>query len=231
MKKIVTAVSAMTLTLQANDSLCKQLDEQKLDIETSNKSISAGSTDLLVIKTVALSDDADNSSDVTFGDTLTYSIDVVNTETFNASGVFLSDTLSSRTTLDNNSVTTSQGVVTTGSAPGDVSLEVDLGTVQGRSVVEIRFDAIVSVDTFGPISNQATLTSLNFPTQLSDDPNTVAPNDPTEIQLMGEITQVPLLNKPMGILALLLSMLLGVKAKLFVKAKNKIKVARNKLQK
>ena len=217
MKKIVTAVSAMTLTLQANDSLCMQLDDKKLTNESSNKSISAGGADLLVIKSVALSDDADNSSNVTFGDTLTYSIDVVNTETFNASGVVLSDTLSSRTTLDNDSVTTSQGVVTTGSSPGDTSLAIDLGTIQGRSVVEISFDAIVAVNSFGPITNQATLTSLNFPTQLSDDPNTIALNDPTEILLMGEPTQVPVLNKPMGILALLLSMLLGVKSKLLFK--------------
>lgn len=217
MKKIVTAVSAMTLTLQANDTLSEQLDDKILNIESSKKSISAGGTDLLVIKSVALSDDADNSSNVTFGDTLTYSIDVVNTETFNASGVFLSDTLSSSTTLDNDSITTSQGVVTTGSSPGDTSLAIDLGTVPGRSVVEIRFDAIVVADSLVRIRNQATLTSLNFPTQLSDDPNTTAPNDPTDILLMGEPIQVPVLNKPIGILALLLSMLLAVKSKLLSK--------------
>lgn len=221
MKKIVTAVSAMTLTLQANDSLSKQLDDKKLNIESSNKSISAGGAELLFIKSVALTNDADNSSSVTFGDTLTYSIDIVNRETFNASGVFLSDTLSSRTTLDNNSVTTTQGAVTTGSSPGDVSLEIDLGTVQGRSVVEISFDVVVNDNAFGPITNQATLTSLNFPTQLSDDPNTIVPNDPTEIQVMGDPTAepvpVPVLNKPLGLLALILSILAGVKSKLFVK--------------
>ena len=217
MKKIVTAVSAMTLTLQANDALSKQLDDEILNIESSNKSISAGGAELLLLKSVNLTNDADNSSSVTFGDTLTYSIDIVNTETFNASGVLLSDTFSSRTTLDNDSITTSQGVVTTGSSPGDRSLVIDVGTIQDRSLVEISFDTVVDDTAFGPITNQAILTSTNFPSQLSDNPNTVAPDDPTEILLMGEPVEVPVLNKPVGILALLLSMLLAVKSKLLPK--------------
>ena len=219
MKKIVTAVSAMTLTLQANDSLSKQLDDKIFNIDSSNQSIAAGGAELLFLKSVALTDDADNSSSVTFGDTLTYSIDVVNRETFNASGVLLSDTLSSSTTLDNDSVTTSQGVITTGSSPGDTSLAIDLGTVEARSVVEIRFDAVVDVNSFGPITNQATLTSTNFLTQLSNDPNTIAPDDATEILLMGdpEPVQVPVFDKPLGFWALILSILLGVKSKLLPK--------------
>ncbi|WP_223789123.1 DUF11 domain-containing protein [Marinicella meishanensis] len=215
MKKIVTAVSAMTLTLQANDALSKQLDDEILNIEFSKESISAGGAELLLLKSVDLTNDADNSSSVTFGDTLTYSIDIVNTETFNASGVFLSDTLSSRTVLDNDSITTSQGVVTTGSSPGDRSLVIDVGTIQDRSLVEIRFDTVVNSTAYGPITNQAVLISTNFPSQLSDNPDTPAPDDPTEILLMGEPVDVPVLNKPVGILALILSMLLAVKSKLF----------------
>lgn len=217
MKKIVTAVSAMTLTLQANDSLSKQLDIELLNNDSSKNLISAGGTGWLFIKSVALTNDADNSSNVTFGDTLTYSLDVVNRETFNASGVFLSDTLSSSTTLDNDSITTSQGVVTTGSSSGDTSLVVELGTVEARSLVEIRFDAIVVGNTLGPITNQATLTSMNFPTQLSDDPNILGTDDPTEIMLIGPPAEVPLLNKPLGLLALILSMLAVLKSHLFSK--------------
>lgn len=171
MKKILTAMTAMSLTLQANENLNQSLNsidsstnnsdrnletfKNKLNnqeytenfiesMENSNKSILGGSGSFFAFeKTVRLGLDNDDSGDVTEGDVLIYDLLTNNQGNINASGLFLEDVLDSNISLINGSVTTSQGQVIFGNVDGDENVAVDLGALDIQDSAMLSFAATV----------------------------------------------------------------------------------------
>ena len=117
-------------------------------------------------------------TDVTIGGagggdpTISYEIAVTNLGDQPVSGVIVSDTPDALTTLVVGSVTTTAGSVTTGNTAGDTALAVAIGTLAGRTTQVVSFRATVGFIPEGvaQVSNQATVTSVELPAILSDDP-------------------------------------------------------------
>jgi len=215
MKKSITALTVMSLTLQASDNFSQDLNQIK-NPETPN----GGS--LTFVKDVFLSDDVDNSGNVSFGDILTYQIDANNT-TIGASGAFLSDDIDLNTSLVVGSVVTDQGTIISGNSLGDVNVSINIGTIANGSNVHIEFDVLVNEIPAGEsiqISNQANLTTTNVGNLVSDDPAQAGGADPTLIAAIGPPKIVPA-SSNIGLLALILGMLASVKL-IFTRKKSNI---------
>lgn len=140
-------------------------------------------------KVDALFDDADLSGGPSAGDTLEYTILIVNTGTRDAPGVDLVDFPDSNTSLVVGSVTTTQGSITTGNTGGDTSIAIALGDIPGgggmaqvtfRVTIDNPLDPGVTV-----VANQAVLTPDEGPAVLTDDPDVPGDDDPTETPLDG----------------------------------------------
>ena len=208
MKKTLTALTALSFTLQANDNLNQQIADSAL-----NKSIQGGVADISVSKTVSLSSDADNSGNLTVGDTLTYQISTTNNTNFGASGSFLNDTIDTNTSLVTGTVTTNYGNVVTGNNASDTNVAVSFGTLNGNTTANVQFSVLVvgNNQPFGfTISNQAQYTSNNFGSAVSDDPSQPGVNDPTLSAVFAPPTPVPM-NSTFGLFAIILSILASVK--------------------
>ncbi len=135
-------------------------------------------------KTDALFVDANSDGQVNPGETIRYTVVITSSGDRDAAGVTFSDTPDVSTTLVVGSVTTTQGTVTAGNAPGDTTVAVDIGTIPGGGgTVTITFDVTVNnplpagVDL---LSNQGTVSGGNIPDALTDDPDTTTPGDPTD---------------------------------------------------
>lgn len=203
MKKSITALTVMSLTLQANANINSNQD---------NNPVSPNGGSLTFIKDVLLSNDADESGNVTFGDTLTYQIDTNNT-TIGASGAFLSDEIDINTSLVVGSVVTDQGTVITGNTPGDSNVGINIGTIANNSTVHVEFDVLVNEVVPGQtiiITNQANLNTNNLGNFVSDDPNQTGGFNSTVISAFGPPAKVPAINN-IGLLALILAMMTAVK--------------------
>jgi len=147
-------------------------------------------------KTAALQVDADGNGAPSPGDTLRYTIVLVNDGTGDALGVQLSDTPDPNTALVAGSVTTTAGTVTGGNAPGDTTVDVDLGTLAGQGgTATVRFDVTINVpfpSTAPRIENTATFRGANIPNGTSDDPSLGGGNDATATPLA--ISTIPTLS-------------------------------------
>ena len=133
-------------------------------------------------KAVALQVDADNNGAPSPGDTLRYTVTIINSGNSAATGVIFNDTPDANTTLVNNSVTATQGSIAGGNA-GTPPVIVNIGTIAGAGgKVTITFD--VRVNTPLPagvkqVVNQGTVGSDQLPAVPTNDPATPAPGDPT----------------------------------------------------
>jgi uncharacterized repeat protein (TIGR01451 family)/fimbrial isopeptide formation D2 family protein len=155
-----------------------------------------GTPRLAAIKSALLVVDPDLNLTASPGDTLEYAITVTNTGDAADSAVVFTDTLDPNTTLVAGSVETSQGSVTLGNAAGDTAVAVDLGTLPGaggQAVVTFRARINPSLPAGtdhlrnqGAVDGQATHI-------LTDDPQTVDPDDATLTPVMGP-TAVTLLE-------------------------------------
>jgi uncharacterized repeat protein (TIGR01451 family) len=117
------------------------------------------------------------------GDSVRYTIEIVNAGNGSAQGVVLSDTPDSNSSLIAGSVTTSQGDVVSGNGVGDTSVEVDLGTIPAETAsTQVVFEVLVN-DPFPPgilmIANQGELRGDNIGIVLTDDPSTLTFPEPT----------------------------------------------------
>lgn len=131
--------------------------------------------------------DGDFDGRVDAGDTVRYTVVVINSGDQDAASVVLTSSVDANTSLVVGSVTTSQGTVTTGNTAGDTNVAVDLGTVlnSGGSVT-LTYD--VTVDSPIPagvtqISCQATVSGGNVPSTPTDDPDDPTAGDPTDTPL------------------------------------------------
>ena len=123
------------------------------------------------------------------GDTIKYTVILQNTGTQIATNPLFTDTLDPQTTLVVGSVVTSQGTVTTGNTLGDISISINLGAALNvGETVTITFDALIPATLSGNIDllNQGLFTFSNQSDVLTDDPDTLDPNDITKTFVVGE---------------------------------------------
>lgn len=117
------------------------------------------------------------------GDTIGYTITIINHGNQNAAGVNFSDTPGDNTTLNAGSVITSQGTVTLGNTGGDTAVGVNLGTIDGNGgTATISFNVTVKNNGSTLVSNQGTVSGINFTSMPTDDPNTTQAGDATQTQ-------------------------------------------------
>ncbi len=139
-------------------------------------------------KSDALLIDADGNSVASPGDTLRYTINVVNSGNQDASGVMFVDTPDANTTLVSGSVTTTQGTITGGNA-GVPPVTVDIGILAGQGgSVDIVFD--VTINNPLPLGvtqvvNQGRVDSNELPSEPTDDPSTGPDDDANITPLVG----------------------------------------------
>lgn len=139
---------------------------------------------LILDKTVALRLDADQSGDVSPGDTVRYTLTLRNMGAAAAHELVLSDAPDPLSQLVAGSVTTSVGRVVVGNSDNDQSVQVNLPQLDADQTVVVRFD--VRLPNSLPqgvesITNQAVLDSAEWPPVLSQDPDGSQPDGATEL--------------------------------------------------
>lgn len=121
------------------------------------------------------------------GDVIGYTITIINNGNQNAASVSFSDTPGDNTTLNVGSVVTSQGTVTLGNTGGDTSVAVNLGTIAGHGgTATVSFNVTVKDNGSTFVSNQGTVSGINFNSVLTDDPGTTQQRDSTDTHLSNE---------------------------------------------
>ena len=197
MKKIITTLSAMTLTMQAGSIKSETIDFTPVTLEdleviyTDDASFKAsGFINLQVEKTVHLARDTDGSGTVTLGDELYYYIRVLNLNSTIAHGIVLKDPLHSSLELIRGSVGITQGTVDSGNGPYDPlnGVKINFGDINYEAKAEF-FVTIVNLNPGNNVIwNSAYVYdqtgSYNF---ISDDPTTPTV-DPTMIDACGSST-------------------------------------------
>ncbi|MBI2215494.1 MAG: DUF11 domain-containing protein [Acidobacteria bacterium] len=159
-----TTDGAVGFTGEAGDG---EVEDYTVTIELPVVSVSA-------TKVASLSVDVDSDSLADPGDTLLYTITIVNSGTDDATGVTFIDAPDVNTALVAGSVTTTAGTVTTGNTVGDSTVAVNVGTVAALGgTVTITFQ--VTIDNPFPIgvaevSNQGVVSGDNFADTPTDDP-------------------------------------------------------------
>ena len=196
MKKIITTVSAMTLSMQpgaaqASGKPVEAFNTEDLQFIYADEETFKGSgfLNLSVEKSVSLSNDLDGSGDVTLGDELQYSIQVINLDQVEASGVMLQDFLTSKIDLNLGTVAITQGFVISGNQFGDSTdvVSIDFGTIAPNWFALANFDVTV-VDLepgLNVIVNSAEVFGPSGSFFVSDDPSTPG-LDPTMIEAYGD---------------------------------------------
>jgi len=133
-------------------------------------------------KTDSLFIDADGNSVPSPGDTLRYDITVTNKGNGNATSVVFTDTPDLNTSLVVGSVDVTgspDAYVTSGNAPGDTMVGVNIGNFAPGATAQITFMVTIGSDGFTTVANQGTVDGTNFTTVPTDDPDTSATDDPT----------------------------------------------------
>lgn len=151
-------------------------------------------------KTVALAVDVNGNGAANPGDTLAYTVTIVNSGTGEATGVLFADTPDANTALVNGSVTTTAGAVTAGNGAGDASVGVDVGSLAaGGGTATITFR--VTIDNPLPagvtqVANQGTVSGDNFMDVMTDDPTAAGASDPTVVTIGAvPVTEIPTLGE------------------------------------
>lgn len=196
MKKVITTVSAMTLTIPAGadsanaSETIEPLSQDDIKVLYADENMFKGSgfIDLDVQKTVYLINDADNSGTVTLGDQLQYTIQVTNLNTEAVSDVALLDFLESKIELNLGTVAVTQGFVITGNNfndPSDVVF-LEFGTIAPEwfALVNFTVDVVDLEPGINIISNSAEVFGPSGSFFVSDDPTTPE-FDPTRIEAIG----------------------------------------------
>jgi uncharacterized repeat protein (TIGR01451 family) len=144
----------------------------------------------------ALFIDADGNNEISPGDTLVYLITVANVGNAAATNVVFRDTVDPKSTLVNDSVRTSQGIVTSGNSGEDGMVEVLIDTLAPNATATIGFQVTINPDAGGQVVNQGLVYYSDSglgganPIELSsDDPETVQNNDPTVTPIVGAPSQ------------------------------------------
>jgi len=132
---------------------------------------------------VTLNTAADAPCRALVDETLQYTVVITNSGNTPATLVNFVDTPDANTRLVPNSVTTTQGTVSSGNSAGDAQVQVDIGTLAPGSQVEITYQMTVLDLPPGQtvLENQGRVSASELNTDvLTDDPATAAPDDPTQ---------------------------------------------------
>jgi uncharacterized repeat protein (TIGR01451 family) len=147
---------------------------------------------LVVTKSDSLDVDNNGNGLVDEGDTIGYTVTIVNNGLADALSTVFNDSPDSNTSLLNGSVATSSGTVTLGNTLGDTSVSVTIGTIaSGGGSVTITYQVTVNTglpSSVKSVANSALLSGSNFPDVPSNDPASGASGDPTRT----------LINQPAG---------------------------------
>ena len=154
MKKVITTVSAMTLTIPAGatDSnetdVLEPLDQDDLKMIYADENLFKGSgfIDLDVDKTVFLINDADGSGNVTLGDELQYTVQVTNLNQNEVPDVVLLDFLESKIELNLGTVAVTQGFVVSGNNFNDATdlVYLEFGDIAPNWFALVNFNVTVT---------------------------------------------------------------------------------------
>lgn len=139
--------------------------------------------DLTATKAVILAVDANDNDTVSAGDTLRYTVTLVNSGNQDAGNVVFTDTPDANTALVVGSVTTTQGTVVVGNTAGDTTVEVQVGDLAGKGgSVTIVFDVLIAdplPEDVVAVANQGLFAGDNFEDTPTDDPASTPEDDPT----------------------------------------------------
>lgn len=120
------------------------------------------------------------------GEKLRYTVTISNTGTVNATNVLLTDLPDAKVALQAGSVQTTSGTVNSGNTVGDSGVSVSIPLVGVApcqpQVVLVRYEVLIDnpfLDVGGQVCDQASLNSPDAPFAVTNDPTTVAANDPT----------------------------------------------------
>jgi RHS repeat-associated protein/uncharacterized repeat protein (TIGR01451 family) len=130
---------------------------------------------LAVVKSGFLTTAADGSQSID------YELAITNLGDQSVTNTVLNDTPDGLTAIVAGSVTTNLGSVTRGNEADATDIEIALGTLAGRSTAVVSFSVDVTSVPEGVVSvtNQATVTSAELPSIVSDDPEAPGAADPT----------------------------------------------------
>jgi uncharacterized repeat protein (TIGR01451 family) len=169
----VTLVAANSAPIPGGRAVASQTANAQLDLP----SLTARKTAVVIV-------DADASGGASPGDTLRYTITLVNGGTGRLTNVNVTDVPDANTNLLVGSVTSAgaPATVTRGNAASDVDVLVNFASVDPGVTFTVTFD--VTIPAILPlgvtqVSNQAKVTSNELPTVLTDDPSPAGPQDPT----------------------------------------------------
>jgi uncharacterized repeat protein (TIGR01451 family) len=126
--------------------------------------------------------DANGDGVASPGDTLEYTIEIVNSGTVAVEDVVFTDTPDANTTLVVGSVETTQGTITFGNNNGDTRIQIEVGTLAAGVTVEISFAVEINdplPEGVTEVENQGLFTGNNIPPEPTDDPDTPPTDDPT----------------------------------------------------
>lgn len=204
MKKILTAMTAVSLSLQANEnnqnsnsfnpeSNFSNIDEKELLSTHHDKDIQGSSGSFLSAdKYIYAINDLDSSGYLNAGDALAYQIDIENNSGVSTSGSFLDDPFTDpNLELISGTVSTTQGVIISGNTLGDDMLSVNLGSINHGNSAHVDFWALIGNSNPIPdglnseIHNQGIFSYNEDNAILTDDPNTPAEEDSTVITVYG----------------------------------------------
>jgi len=133
-------------------------------------------------------------------DTINYDIVINNYGAITATGLTFDDTLDINTSLVVGSVTTTLGTVNVGNTAGDITIQVNAGSLPVGDSLIISFNAVVNPGVFpgiDTISNQGHVSGFNFSPVLTGDPTASTNFYPTVTDLATMIdSTAPLITCP-----------------------------------
>lgn len=143
--------------------------------------------DITATKAVALLVDENGNGQVNPGDVLQYTVVIANNGNQDAGGVIFNETIPAATALLVGSVTATAGTIVSGNNPDDTTVNVQIPTLAGLggSVTITYQTQVKGLIGTAIIVNQGTVSGGNFPSTVTDNPNTPAPSDATTILAFG----------------------------------------------
>ena len=192
--------------VQSNETNLQVTDDPTLpgDTDPTVTDVVVAMPELTVVKRNTLFTDADSSGGLSAGDSMQYEIVITNNSSTPATDVVFDDTPDINTTLIVGTVTTSKGTIILGNNPGNTSVRVNVGTLDGGQDVTIRLWVRINLNlpsTVVEIVNQGLVSSVELPDLPTDDPLTGGLGDPTQvpIQKIFRLYMPLLLNQPVAV--------------------------------
>lgn len=172
-------------TISGANILPSITDDPSTPVVDDATSLQVSHTPLRGTKQVALTGDRDGSGDLSSLDVLSYVVTITNHSSAPVSGVRYDDLIDSNTSLVTGSVTTSDGSILEGNAPGQMAVRVSAGTIGPGASFEIRYDVVVRdgvPEGTRSITNQGLVSGAEIGEQVTDDPSTSTALDATVIR-------------------------------------------------